>query len=141
MMMKKFYLILTCAALCACGGGNKQQKASAHESESTQAPLSLPVLDLQKKYPQKSINLQDIADVEYIVLESHKNALAGSQYTVVTDSMIVTFSSFEDNILFFHRNGKFSHFFNCKGESGKEYTAISDMRVNTAKKKITLMTT
>ena len=24
--MKKFYLILTCAALCACGGnGNKQQ--------------------------------------------------------------------------------------------------------------------
>ena len=136
MMMKKFYLILTCVALCACGGGNKQQKASAHESESTQAPLSLPVLDLQKKYPQKIINLQDIADVEYIVLESHKNALAGSQYTVVTDSMIVTFSSFEDNILFFHRNGKFSHFFNCKGESGKEYTAISDMRVNTAKKKI-----
>ena len=136
MMMKKFYLILTCAVLCACGGGNKQQKASAHESESTQAPLSLPVLDLQKKYPQKIINLQDIADVEYIVLESHKNALAGSQYTVVTDSMIVTFSSFEDNILFFHRNGKFSHFFNCKGESGKEYTAISDMRVNTAKKEI-----
>ena len=24
-MMKKFYLLLTCAALCACGGGNKQQ--------------------------------------------------------------------------------------------------------------------
>ena len=23
--MKKFYLILTCAALCACGGDNKQQ--------------------------------------------------------------------------------------------------------------------
>ena len=134
--MKKFYLILTCAVLCACGGGNKQQKASAHESESTQAPLSLPVLDLQKKYPQKIINLQDIADVEYIVLESHKNALAGSQYAVVTDSMIVTISPFEDNILFFHRNGKFSHFFNCKGESGKEYTGISDMRVNVATKEI-----
>ena len=134
--MKKLYLILTCAVLCACGGGNKQQKASAHESESTQAPLSLPVLDLQKKYPQKIINLQDIADVEYIVLESHKNALAGSQYAVVTDSMIVTISPFEDNILFFHRNGKFSHFFNCKGESGKEYTGISDMRVNVATKEI-----
>ena len=130
-MMKKFYLILTCAALCACGGGNKQQKKM--EEETT---ISLPILDLEKKFPQKVITLQDIADVEYIVLESHKNALAGSQYTVVTDSIIVTFSSFEDNILFFHRNGKFSHFFNCKGESGKEYTAISDMRVNVATKEI-----
>ena len=25
-MMKKFYLILTCAALCACGGNGKQQE-------------------------------------------------------------------------------------------------------------------
>ena len=135
-MMKKFYLILTCAVLCACGGGNKQQKASAHESESTQAPLSLPVLDLQKKYPQKIINLQDIADVEYIVLESHNEALISAPYTVVTDSMIITCSPLEDNVIFFQRNGKFSHSFNRKGQSGKEYTGISDMRVNTAKKEI-----
>ena len=135
-MMKKFYLILTCAALCACGGGNKQQATATYEKMEEETTISLPILDLEKKYPQKVITLQDIADVEYIVLESHKNALAGSQYTVVTDSIIVTFSSFEDNILFFHRNGKFSHFFNCKGESGKEYTAISDMRVNVATKEI-----
>ena len=135
-MMKKFYLILTCAALYACGGGNKQQATATYEKMEEETTISLPILDLEKKYPQKVITLQDIADVEYIVLESHKNALAGSQYTVVTDSIIVTFSSFEDNILFFHRNGKFSHFFNCKGESGKEYTAISDMRVNVATKEI-----
>ena len=134
--MKKFYLILTCAALYACGGGNKQQATATYEKMEEETTISLPILDLEKKYPQKVITLQDIADVEYIVLESHKNALAGSQYTVVTDSIIVTFSSFEDNILFFHRNGKFSHFFNCKGESGKEYTAISDMRVNVATKEI-----
>ena len=136
MMMKKFYLILTCAVLCACGGGNKQQKASAHESESTQAPLSLPVLDLQKKYPQKIINLQDIADVEYIVLESHNEALISAPYTVVTDSMIITCSPLEDNVIFFQRNGKFSHSLNRKGQSGKEYTGISDMRVNVATKEI-----
>ena len=135
-MMKKFYLILTCAALYACGGGNKQQATATYEKMEEETTISLPILDLEKKYPQKVITLQDIADVEYIVLESHNEALISAPYTVVTDSMIVTFSSFEDNILFFHRNGKFSHFFNSKGESGKEYTAISDMRVNVATKEI-----
>ncbi len=28
MMMKKFYLILTCVTLCACGGGNKPYKVT-----------------------------------------------------------------------------------------------------------------
>ena len=32
MMMKKLYLILTCAALCACGGGNKQQAVQSDGS-------------------------------------------------------------------------------------------------------------
>ena len=32
MMMKKFYLILTCAVLCACGGGNKQQAVQSDGS-------------------------------------------------------------------------------------------------------------
>ena len=30
--MKKFYLILTCAVLCACGGGNKQQAVQSDGS-------------------------------------------------------------------------------------------------------------
>ena len=31
--MKKFYLILTCAALCACGGNGKQQASTTSEKE------------------------------------------------------------------------------------------------------------
>ena len=30
--MKKFYLILTCAALCACGGGNAKQPVADVET-------------------------------------------------------------------------------------------------------------
>ena len=135
-MMKKFYLILTCAALCACGGGNKQQATATYEKMEEETTISLPILDLEKKYPQKVITLQDIADVEYIVLESHNEALISAPYTVVTDSMIITYSPLEDNVIFFQRNGKFSHSFNRKGQSGKEYTGISDMRVNVATKEI-----
>lgn len=98
--------------------------------------LRLAVIDLQQKYPQKIITLQDIANVEYIVLESHNEALISAPYTVVTDSMIITYSPLEDNVIFFQRNGKFSHSFNRKGQSGKEYTGISDMRVNVATKEI-----
>ena len=32
MMMKKFYLILTCVTLCAFGGGNKQQAVQSDGS-------------------------------------------------------------------------------------------------------------
>ena len=135
-MMKKFYLILTCAALYACGGGNKQQATATYEKMEEETTISLPILDLEKKYPQKVITLQDIADVEYIVLESHNEALISAPYTVVTDSMIITYSPLEDNVIFFQRNGKFSHSFNRKGQSGKEYTGISDMRVNVATKEI-----
>ena len=135
-MMKKFYLILTCAALCACGGGNKQQATATYEKMEEETTISLPILDLEKKYPQKVITLQDIADVEYIVLESHNEALISAPYTVVTDSMIITYSPLEDNVIFFQRNGKFTHSFNRKGQSGKEYTGISDMRVNVATKEI-----
>jgi hypothetical protein len=135
-MMKKFYLILTCAALYACGGGNKQQATATYEKMEEETTISLPILDLEKKYPQKVITLQDIADVEYIVLESHNEALISAPYTVVTDSMIITYSPLEDNVIFFQRNGKFSHSFNRKGQSGEEYTMVNDMRVNIATKEI-----
>ncbi|MDO4754716.1 MAG: 6-bladed beta-propeller [Parabacteroides sp.] len=93
--------------------------------------LQLPVIDLQKNYPEKYITLQDIADVEYIVLESHDDALISTPYTVITDSLIITYSFLEDNVIFFQRSGKFSHCFNRKGQSGEEYIKIGDIKVNT----------
>ena len=129
-MMKKFYLILTCAALCACGGGNKQQATATYEKMEEETTISLPILDLEKKFPQKVITLQDIADVEYIVLETHDDGLVGSMNTTITDKFIITYTGMTDQVVFFHRDGRFSHSFYQKGPSGKEYNAISDLRVN-----------
>ena len=118
--------------MTSCTGKNKETNLKSEQKTS----IPLPVLDLQKQYTQKVINLQDIADVEYIVLESHNDALISAPYTVVTDSMIITYSPLEDNVIFFQRDGKFSHSFNRKGQSGEEYTMVSDMRVNIATKEI-----
>ena len=91
---------------------------------------TLPVLDLQKKYPQKTVNLQDIADVEYISLETHNDALLSSNYgTSITDSLIIT-SNRDDDVCIFHRDGRFSHSFNHKGGSGQEYSMIYEVRTN-----------
>ena len=97
----------------------------------------MPVLDLNVRYPKKIVDLQDIADVEYIVLETHDDGLvSGSFYTTITDSLIITYNMSND-ILFFHRDGRFSHSFNRKGGSGKEYSIISEnLCVNPEQKEI-----
>ena len=95
-----------------------------HEKDTTNTG-KLPVLDLQKKYPQRFITLQDIADVKYIVLETHDDGLiAGSPNTTITDSLIITMNLFTDDIIFFKRDGTFSHSFNRKGNSGTEYSSM-----------------
>ena len=97
----------------------------------------MPVLDMKLRYPKKIIDLQDIADVEYIVLETHEDGLAGSNYyTTLTDSLIITYNSSND-ILIFHRDGRFSHSFNREGGSGKEHSLISEnLCVNPEQKEI-----
>ena len=99
--------------------------------------LAMPVLDMNLRYPKKIVDLQDIADVEYIVLETHDDGLAsGSFNTTITDSLIITYNMSND-ILFFHRDGRFSHSFNRKDGSGKEYSIISEnLCVNPEQKEI-----
>lgn len=141
--MKYLLLISLLLALPACSNKKKEalpidNEASAHlfETASTEK-VDLPVLDLKKEYPKKKIDLQDIAAVEYIVLETHdKGLVTGALNTIVTDSLIITYSGLTDDILFFQRNGKFSHSFNRKGNSGMEYAIISDLRINDALKEV-----
>lgn len=88
------------------------------------------------EYPKKTVYLQDIADVEYIVLETHEDGLINGDLNHVTDSLIIVKNGITDNVVFFHRNGKYSHSFNRKGPSEKEYSSMSDICVNTHLKEI-----
>lgn len=118
--------ILGCMALAllaACTDGRRDKAETDTPSAKTGEPLAMPVLDLEKEYPKKTIALQDIADVEYIVLETHDDGLVGSHYTTVTDSFIITSDGYS-NVVFFHRDGRFSHSFNRKGGSGEEYISF-----------------
>lgn len=131
--MKRIIPLLILMASCTGNTQTKKEKSDSnrnpiieflHEKDTTNTG-KLPVLDLQKKYPQRFITLQDIADVEYIVLETHDDGLiAGSPNTTITDSLIITMNLFTDDIIFFKRDGTFSHSFNRKGNSGTEYSSM-----------------
>lgn len=101
--------------------------AFLNERDSTNT-TGLPVVDLQKMYSFENVCLQDIADVEYIVLETHDDALITTKRTIVTDSFIVT-RRMEDAV-FFKRDGRFSHVLNRKGGSGEEYTLLSHLCIS-----------
>ena len=129
-------LALVMLAACSSSGTDKETveknntktevKKEVKSQTKPKKQLAMPVLDMMLRYPKKIIDLQDIADVEYIVLETHEDGLAGSNYyTTLTDSLIITYNSSND-ILIFHRDGRFSHSFNREGGSGKEHSLISE---------------
>ena len=129
-------LALVMLAACSSSGTDKETveknnpktevKKEVKSQTKPKKQLAMPVLDMMLRYPKKIIDLQDIADVEYIVLETHEDGLvSGSFYTTLTDSLIITYNSSND-ILIFHRDGRFSHSFNREGGSGKEHSLISE---------------
>lgn len=89
---------------------------------------SLPVIDFSKNYPKKEICLQDIADSEYIPLETVDSVLMGNRLVLsyVSDKYILIHEPIRGNIFVFNRNGKIYSHFNHKGQSGQEYPWIGD---------------
>ena len=148
-MRKQFLASLALATLASCSNSGTEKETVEKNNPKTEVKkevksqtqpkkrLAMPVLDLNVRYPKKIVDLQDIADVEYIVLETHDDGLvSGSFYTTITDSLIITYNMSND-ILFFHRDGRFSHSFNREGGSGKEHSHISkNLCVNTEQKEI-----
>lgn len=122
-----------CLILLSCSNGNKNQKQPEVKKKSVQAG-HFPVIDLRKDYPMKEVALQDIADVEYLVLETNDTALLGRNRFVLTDEWFI--AAGKQGVCFFDSNGKFSHSFNRKGEGGSDYLGIADFVVDEQAKEI-----
>lgn len=140
---KMKYYIFIAISLFMLSCTNKTQKRTIEASdteiskknEAHQEVEDLPIIDLQKDYPLKTIALQDIADVEYIPLEIREDALLSYSSFTLTDSFFIANSQNLD-VCFFHRNGKLSHTFNRKGESGEEYTNINALCIDNQAKEV-----
>ncbi len=116
-------LALSILLLIACG---KEQKQS-----------EIPVIDVTKSYPKKEIVLQDIADVEYIPLETRDDVLLGGGMPVPAGKdKVLIFSLKSGDVFIFNTNGKFINKFNHKGQSGQEYIFMMKVFVDAPKDEI-----
>ncbi|WP_337942751.1 6-bladed beta-propeller [Parabacteroides sp.] len=89
----------------------------------------LPVFDFSKNYPQKKLRLQDMADIEYVPLETTDDILLGgsSVLSAVTDKYILVHEvRLGDIFVFDRKTGKLYSHFNHKGQGGMEYSWIKN---------------
>ncbi len=129
--MKPYLLSIICSyALIAVGACSGRTSGSVAVVESEE---KLPIVDVTKEYPKKEINIQDIADLEYISLETTKESLLDGGalgQLACSDSLIVTCNRMEGKVLIFSRTGKFLHSFSHLGNGANEYIRLSRYSVD-----------
>ncbi len=131
--MKKFdYCLFALGMLLAVGCTKTEVKTE------TKNKIGTPVVDVTKTYPKKEIVLQDIADVEYIPLETRDNVLLSEnrKITYVSRDTIMICSARTGDVFFFDGKGKFLHSFNKKGQSGREYLSMIEVTFDAKNKEV-----
>ena len=111
-------LISTAMLITAAGcGSNKSNSASSTTSD-------VPVIDFRADYPEKRIDIREIADIEYIPLEMTDSSLLSRSRLTMTDDYIVAYN-IDGNIIIFNRDGSYSHSFNHCGNGPQEYSSVA----------------
>lgn len=125
--MKTIMAACGCFALLSCGEGNN---ASTQKTD-------IPTIDLTKTYPKKTLQIEDIADVEYIPLETKDDVLVSRfQRAVVLDKQIILQNHMQGDVFVFDRKGKFQSSFNHKGNGPGEYMQILSFSADADAKEI-----
>lgn len=109
--MKTILAIILLAIMAGCGGGNKQSQDE------------LPFIDVSKEYPEKRIDLKDIAAITYLHLSSKSDDyLYKGSIDYVTQNRIVVIDRSSNSLLFFSKDGNIKSRFNRRGQGPEEYT-------------------
>lgn len=115
--MKTKVFFLVCMILLVGSQGMQSQSGS------------LPVVDVSKNYSLEKLNLQDMASVEYVPLETTDDILlsGNAALSAVGDKYILVHEfQLGDIYLFDRHTGKLKSHFNHKGGSGMEYNWIKN---------------
>lgn len=102
----------------------------------TQERSNCIVIDTQKSYPKIQLNIKDIADIEYIKLETDTNCIVNSRPMVYSENYLVLLRTDNGEIVFFDHQGKFQHKFSHKGNGPHEYLYITNLRMDEEKKEV-----
>ena len=112
MMKSNILSLCLMLALSACTSQPKPQKDS-----------TLPILDISKEYPEIELDIHEIADVDYIPLETTDESIIGkAPYYAISEKYIVSLASPLDRATrFFDRKGKYLFKIDRYGQGAEEY--------------------
>lgn len=107
-MRKVFYLVLS-LVIASCTSNKELQE-------------KLAFIDVTKEYPEKKIELTDIADVSYLYLNSkNDDYLYKGSIDYVTENNIIVIDRSQNSVLFFSKEGNPKSHFNRMGQGSEEY--------------------
>jgi hypothetical protein len=142
-ILRLIFVIFLLYFLFSCHSGANKANTYSIEVDSTSniqktGSQGLQIVDISKKYPQKKIKLQDLAEVEYIPLETTNDVLLEDNAKVmeVSNSHILVVNRNKGDIYFFDIGGKISSHINHKGKSGMEYISITYVAIDHEKNEI-----
>ena len=119
MKFNRLYVVFSFAlVIVGCSGDGQYREAL------------LPRIDVNKEYPVKEIFLQDVADIEYIPLETNENMLFQGTIAAVSDKGMLGMSQQEGKLFLFDRSGKAKNFICRKGDGPEEYNDIQNVDVD-----------
>ena len=108
--MKLLYYTLLFVILASC----KDQKG--------QQDIGIWHFDVTKEYPTKEIYIQDIADVDYIPLETNDSILWRGREVLYLDDDYIVGANRNNGVYFHDGKGKALNMFNKMGQGPKEYS-------------------
>ena len=141
--MKKIFL--GCLFAMSCMNNNQNETAAqeasiseAKPSESSEAQnANFWELDVAKDYPEKTINLEDIAEVRYVPLETTDQSLIQGIHKMATSKDKIVICDIVQNIIFiFDKDGHYISSINKKGAGPQEYSSIQNFAVDFQKEEI-----
>ena len=141
--MKKIFL--GCLFAMSCMNNNQNETAAqeasiseAKPSESSEAQnANFGELDVAKDYPEKTINLEDIAEVRYVPLETTDQSLIQGIHKMATsDDKIVICDLVQNTVFIFDKDGHYINSINKEGPGPQEYSSIQNFAVDFQKEEI-----
>lgn len=87
-------------------------------------------IDMHKVYPEKTIQLQEVADIQYIPLGTTDDVLFNGTIVNLSDEGIAGFNKKQGDILVFDGKGKVVGSFNHLGQGPKDYPMINHLDVD-----------
>ncbi len=142
--MKIFFLFFLLLVSCS----NSNQKATdvteldeseifVSDSENLDKSLGVVEIMADGDYPEKTINLEDIADVRYVPLETTDQSLIqGINKMATSDDKIIICDLGQNTIFIFDKDGHFINSINKQGPGPQDYSLIHNFAVDFQKEEI-----